>query len=54
MSLLLKGGISKLSELVIDADKNWAGKKLTNCGGLAAGMAMGHILQHNGVILETL
>jgi hypothetical protein len=54
MSLLLKGGISKLSELIIDADKNWAGKTLTNCGGLAAGMAIGHILQHNGVILQTL
>ena len=54
MSLLLKGGISKLSELEIDADKDWQARGITNCGGLAAGMAIGHILQHNGSILETL
>ena len=54
MSLLLKGGISKLSELDIDADKDWQQKVISNCGGLASGMAIGHILQHNGAILETL
>ena len=35
MSLLVKGGITKLSELIIDADKDWAGKKIDNIGTLA-------------------
>ena len=54
MSLLLKGGISKLSELSIDTDKDWQGKGITNIKQVAAGMAIGHILQHSGSILEAL
>ena len=54
MSLLLKGGISKLSELEIDTDKDWQGKGITNIKQVAAGMAIGHILQHSGSILEAL
>ena len=54
MSLLLKGGISKLSELEIDTDKDWQGKGITNIKQLAAGMAIGHVIQHNGSILEAL
>jgi len=54
MSLLLRGGISKLSELEIDADKDWQGKGITNIKQVAAGMAIGHILQHGGSILEAL
>jgi hypothetical protein len=54
MSLLIRGGVRRLSELEIDADKDWEEKVISNCGGAAAGMAIGHILQHNGVILETL
>jgi hypothetical protein len=54
MSLLLKGGISKLSELEIDADKDWQGWGISNIKEVAAGMAIGHILQHNGVKLVKL
>ena len=54
MSLLLKGGISKLSELEIDTDKNWQSRGITNLGGVAAGMAVGHVVQQNGSILQTL
>ena len=53
MSLLTKG-ITRLSQLQIDADKDWQGKGVTNLGGLAAGMDKGHIVQHNGSIMETL
>ena len=54
MSLLLKGGIRRLSELDIDANKDWQGKGITNLAGIAAGMGIGHIAQHNGSVLETL
>ena len=54
MSLLLKGGIRKLSELEIDANKDWQGKGITNLARVASDMQIGHIVQHNGVILETL
>ena len=40
MSLLIKAGISKLSELEIDADKDWQGKGITNVKEMAS--AMGH------------
>jgi len=54
MSLLLKGGIRRLSELEIDANKDWQGKGITNLARIAAGMGIGHIVQHNGSMLETL
>jgi len=54
MTLLLKGGITRLSELAIDADKDWAGHGIVNLGGIAAGMSRGHIPQHNGTVIETL
>jgi hypothetical protein len=54
MSLLLKGGITKLSELEIDTDKNWQSRGITNLGGVAAGMAVGHVVQRNGGKLQTL
>jgi hypothetical protein len=54
MSLLLKGGISKLSELEIDADKDWQGKGIANIKEVVAGMAIGDILQHDGVRLVRL
>lgn len=53
MSLLLKGGISRLSELEIDSDKDWQGKGINNIKQVAAGMAIGDIIQHNGAILES-
>jgi len=54
MSLLLKGGISKLSELEIDADKDWQVKGISNIKEVAAAMAIGHIDQHDGAKLVTL
>jgi hypothetical protein len=54
MSLLLKGGITKLSELEIDTDKDWQSRGITNLGGVAAGMAIGHVVQRNGGKLQTL
>ena len=49
--LLTKAGITKLSELIIDADKDWNGHTITNCGGLAAGMGKGDILAQDGSVL---
>jgi hypothetical protein len=54
MSLLLKGGISKLSELEIDADKDWQARGISNIREIAAGMAIGDIVQHDGVKLVRL
>ena len=50
-ALLSKAGITKLSELVIDTDKDWNGKTITNCGGAAVGMGKGDLLVHNGTVL---
>ena len=45
MSLLIKGGgITKLSELTIDADKNWAAMGISNIKELAAAMQKGDFL----------
>jgi hypothetical protein len=49
-----KPGIRYLSELIIDCDKNWLGYGIHNIKQVAAGMAIGHVLQHNGSILEGL
>jgi len=46
--LLVKGGISKLSELTIDADKNWAAMGISNLAYLAAGQTKGSVLAHDG------
>ena len=54
MSLLLKGGISKLSELEIDADKDWGGKGITNIKEIAEAMAIGYLTQQNGTKLVNL
>ena len=51
MSLLLKGGISKLSELEIDTDKDWQTRGISNIREVASGMAIGDIVQHDGVKL---
>lgn len=48
MSLLIKvKGISKLSELEIDTDKDWNLKGIFNIKEIARGMAIGHIAQRN-------
>ena len=49
---LMKGGITKLSELEIDADKDWQGYGITNLEHLASGTTKGSLLAHNGVVLE--
>ena len=49
---LMKGGITKLSELEIDADKDWQCYDITNITHLADGMTKGSLLVHNGVVLE--
>ncbi|MBA7710538.1 hypothetical protein ES703_119481 [subsurface metagenome] len=54
MSLLLKGGISKLSELEIDADKDWDGKGISNIKEIAETMAIGHLVQFDGTKLVKL
>jgi len=43
-----------LSELEIDTDKDWQSRGITNLGGVAAGMATGHVVQRNGSKLQTL
>ena len=50
-ALLIKGGITKLSELEIDGDKDWNGKTILNISGVAAGMQKGGVLVHNGSVL---
>jgi len=53
MSLLVKGGISNLSELIIDAGKDWGGKGISNLKELALGMTKGDILfQQGGVLIK--
>ena len=49
--LLTKPGITRLSELEIDADKDWQGYSIDNIAHLASGMARGSLLVHNGSIL---
>jgi hypothetical protein len=50
-ALLVKGGVSRLSELEIDCDKDWNGKSILNIAGAAAGMQKGGVLIHNGSVL---
>ena len=52
-ALLVKGGITKLSEMEIDCDKDWNGKNILNISGAAAGMQKGGVLVHNGSVLTT-
>ena len=54
MSLLLKGGISKLSELEIDADKDWQTKGISNIREIVQGMGIGDAVQHDGARLVKL
>ena len=52
--LLVKGGITKLSELEIDTDKDWNSKGIFNLKELDAGMGKGDIVYHNGTRLAKL
>ena len=51
MSLLLKG-VSRLSELQIDADKDCGSMGLSNLKEVVTGMAVGDIIFHDGARIE--
>jgi hypothetical protein len=42
------GGITKLSQLTIDADKAWAAMGISNIKEVVAGMAEGDMIYHDG------
>jgi len=48
------GGIRLLSELIIDADKDWEAMGISNIRELAAGMVKGDLAMANGIILAAL
>jgi len=48
MSFVGGGGVSKLSGITIDVDKDWAGFGISNIKQLALGMIQGDILVHDG------
>ena len=49
MSLLVVAkGVTALSQIEIDVDKDWQGFGLTNLKGLASGMQKGDTLTHDG------
>jgi len=54
-ALLIKavGGITKLSDLIIDADKDWQGFGISNIKEAAAAMAKGDVPIRGNAILET-
>ncbi len=55
MSLLLKAaGITKLSELNIDADKDWAAKSISNLKEIALAMAHGDVNFRGAAVVEKL
>ena len=47
MSLLVKG-ITRLSQMQIDADKDWAGMGISNIREVVSGMGVGDIIYHDG------
>jgi len=55
MSLLIQGGITRLSELNIDADKDWQAMGISNIKELALAMDKGDMLFFDGagVVLIT-
>ena len=53
MSLLFKG-VSRLSELEIDADKDMCGFGLTNLEEAIAGMGVGDIIYRDGIGIQKL
>ncbi len=52
--LLERTGITRLSELIIDADKNWQAQGISNIEELAAAMDIGDLLSHNGAVIVRL
>jgi len=53
MSLLVKG-ITRLSQIEIDVDKNWQGKEISDIKAVAAGMSQGDIVYRGNSLLERL
>jgi len=51
VSLLIKAGITKLSELTIDADKGWQVKGIFNLLELVTSMQKGDMLVRNDAII---
>lgn len=45
------GGITKLSELIIDADKDWGGHGISEIKEIAAGSTRGCLYQRNGGVM---
>ena len=45
MSLLTKSGIKALSQIIVDADKDWNGMSLFNVKEVTAGMRRGDLFQ---------
>ena len=55
MSLLVvTKGVTDLSQIEIDADKDWNGKEISNVASILAGMAQGDIVYYNGSTLARL
>lgn len=56
MSWLVKGaaGVTRLSELEIDADKDWQAKAITNLQAIAADMAHGDVVFRGSSVMERL
>jgi len=55
MSLLVVAkGANTLSQLEIDADKDWNAKEITNIASIVAGMVQGDMVYYNGSILARL
>ena len=52
--LLVKAGITRLSELEVDGDKDWQGHRITRISYLADGMRRGSLLVHDGEKLVAL
>jgi hypothetical protein len=47
-------GVTTLSRLAIDIDKDWQAKGITNIKEVAAGMAVGDIIYHDGSVIKKL
>ena len=52
--LIMPNAVSKLSQLTIDADKDWSGKAITNFKGLAAGMTQGDLFFRGSTVIQRL
>ncbi len=54
MSFIDVGGITKLSQLTIDADKDWQLKGISNIKEVVLGMTTGDVVYHDGTRLVKL